>query len=88
MHKQTLASNIKEEMMLEVVEIIDVALLLLHHIQVLTLQAPAVRPASLPRTVALAVLLEAVALQALALLPQSLHSQCDVQLSPNLKHSQ
>lgn len=66
MHKQTLASNIKEEMMLEVVEIIDVALLLLHHIQVLTLQAPAVRPASLPRTVALAVLLEAVALQALA----------------------
>lgn len=66
MHKQTLASNIKEEMMLEVVEIIDVALLLLHHIQVLTLQAPAVRPTSLPRAMALAVLLEAVALQALA----------------------
>ena len=54
-------------MMLEVVEIVDVAFLLLYHIQVLTLQAPAVWPAALPRAVALAVLLQAVALQALAL---------------------
>lgn len=53
-------------MMLEVIEIIDVAFLLLDDIQVLTLQAFAILPASLPRAVAFTVLLEAVALQALA----------------------
>lgn len=37
MHKQTRASNIKEEMMLEVIEIIDITFLLFYDIQVLTL---------------------------------------------------